>query len=747
MADSIVRLKVDSQEYDAKIKRAADGLQNLGRSLHEAGNTFADADEKQVEFVRELGKMETVSKTTKGSINEMTHAFTELSVTYSKMTDEEKQSPFGKALSSSLDELKGRIREGKTELEKIGQSLQDTSSKGSSTGGMIDTLTDKFTVNIDAMKLFNMGLQAAEGALSVAKDAFFASEQNVDEWGRVVASSQSVYEGFLTAINNGDISGFLTNIDDIVRAARKAYDELDRLGTMKTIQSPQFSKQEAENNRMRLMLMTGRYIEPGDGQRAANGLKNGDLLSPEQLRNIEKHLQNGMTTIVNLTKNEIDQTGRAINAYYDKLAKQNGMTMAEFRKGTSSMAEFDKRIKGYQNYQKFEREHTTTVTMTGTNGLPISQSIRDNAVNPYAQYRNWGTFRVDKMGENSFNDLVGLIRQQQQQQSQMYSTLGQAYRTINRAEGVTVRDILGGGGSAGGGGTHTPKPAKTEIVPEEGMPAYVKAIQKELQGKLDFEKDSGIRQGLLMDIEALKEEYQQMTTLPKIGDELSDDFTEALSPLQQLNAELKELREQLEMSPDTAEYQNRLQAIADKEQEIKKFKGETDSSNEAKSTAKAWQTAAGAVQSVGSALQSLEDPSAKIVGIIGQAVANIALGFAQATAKDTKLGVWGWIASVAGGLSTMVSTISAIHSATGYAEGGIVKGTTYSGDQIPAMLNAGEVVLSASQQNTLAQDLQGAGVRNLQLSAVLTAEQIKLTLNNNGRRWGKGELVTTNFRQ
>ena len=279
------------------------------------------------------------------------------------------------------------------------------------------------------------------------------------------------------------------------------------------------------------------------------------------------------------------------------------------------------------------------------------------------------------------------------------------------------------------------------------MPAYVKKMQNDLQSKLDFEKDSGIRQGLLMDIEALKNEYQQMTTLPNLGEELSDDFTEALSPLQQLKAELKELREELELAPDATEYQNRLQAIADKEQEIKKFKGETDTTKEAKDSAKAWQAAAGSVQSVGSALQSLEDPSAKIVGIIGQAVANIALGFAQATAKDTKLGVWGWIASVAGGLATMVSTISAIHSATGYAEGGIVKGTTYSGDQIPAMLNAGEVVLNHSQVNTLANELQGTGVRNLQLSAVLSAEQIRLLLNNNGRRTGRGEYVTTNFRQ
>ena len=87
-----------------------------------------------------------------------------------------------------------------------------------------------------------------------------------------------------------------------------------------------------------------------------------------------------------------------------------------------------------------------------------------------------------------------------------------------------------------------------------------------------------------------------------------------------------------------------------------------------KATAEAWREAAGAIGSVGNALSGLEDPSAKIVGTVGQAIAQIALGFAQASAADSKLGVFGWIAAVAGGLGTMLSTISAIHNATGYAK-------------------------------------------------------------------------------
>ena len=80
-----------------------------------------------------------------------------------------------------------------------------------------------------------------------------------------------------------------------------------------------------------------------------------------------------------------------------------------------------------------------------------------------------------------------------------------------------------------------------------------------------------------------------------------------------------------------------------------------------------------------------------------------------------------------------------------HAAGGTVTGNTYSGDQIPALLNAGEVVLNRAQTGNLASQLEG-GVGAMQLSAIITGEQLRLVLNNNGRRTGRGEYVTTNFR-
>ena len=223
-----------------------------------------------------------------------------------------------------------------------------------------------------------------------------------------------------------------------------------------------------------------------------------------------------------------------------------------------------------------------------------------------------------------------------------------------------------------------------------------------------------------------------------------------LAPLQQLNTELQHLRELLETAPNTEAYQTVLQAIADKEKEIANFKGMATLNKDAEKSAKSFQTAAGAVTSLGSALGSLDDPGAKIAATVAQAIANIALAFSNADLKDGESGnLWYWIAATAAGVATMVSTISSIHSSTGYAQGGLIKGNSYSGDNIGGVvdgsqfvgLNAGELVLNASQQSMLASNLQGSGGGKMEIVGVLTGENVVLMADRFGRRTGRGELL------
>lgn len=157
-----------------------------------------------------------------------------------------------------------------------------------------------------------------------------------------------------------------------------------------------------------------------------------------------------------------------------------------------------------------------------------------------------------------------------------------------------------------------------------------------------------------------------------------------------------------------------------------------------------WKDAARAVQSVGGALAGIEDPAVKIAGTIAQAVAEIALSFAEALNKKESRagGVWGWIAAAAAGTATMISTIASVKSATRHAGGGIVGGNTPSGDLQPVLLNSGELILNKAQQGNLAGQLQGGRAEHGGTPYV-TGEEIYLGLSNYLRRRGYGEIVTT----
>lgn len=152
--------------------------------------------------------------------------------------------------------------------------------------------------------------------------------------------------------------------------------------------------------------------------------------------------------------------------------------------------------------------------------------------------------------------------------------------------------------------------------------------------------------------------------------------------------------------------------------------------------------AAQAVSSIGDAFAGIEDPTAKAAGMVMQAIASIALGFATASTNANTAGTgWGQAGMAAAGAAAMATTISTIHSLTGFENGGEIKGNSYSGDNIPIMANAGEIVLTRAQAGNVAAALQGSG-NNVHVTGELRGESIYLAVNRSLKRRGKGELVT-----
>lgn len=99
------------------------------------------------------------------------------------------------------------------------------------------------------------------------------------------------------------------------------------------------------------------------------------------------------------------------------------------------------------------------------------------------------------------------------------------------------------------------------------------------------------------------------------------------------------------------------------------------------------------------AIQQLgQDSAAAKAGLVLQAIGQIILGFAQASAQDSKLGVIGWIAAIAAGTAVMISTISQLQS---FSQGGIFQGSKTVGDHNLARVNSGEMILTKTQQGNL----------------------------------------------
>ena len=231
MANSLLKLTVESSEYDAKLKKAAEGVRHLADVAHKSAGDMTGLEQSTLDYIKSIGEMETKSRSAAGQVRELESTYKELKVIYDQLNDVEKADEGGKALAASLEQLRQRAQDAKKSLDDASRSLQGNEEATQQDSMSISDLTSKLGINIKSLVSWGAALGAGKVALDVLKDAFFNNEEQLDEWGRICESSESLYNGFLNALNTGDISGYLENIGRITEAARAAYDALDELAT------------------------------------------------------------------------------------------------------------------------------------------------------------------------------------------------------------------------------------------------------------------------------------------------------------------------------------------------------------------------------------------------------------------------------------------------------------------------------------------------------------------------------------
>ena len=123
MANSLLKLTVESSEYDAKLKKAAEGVRHLADVAHKSAGDMTGLEQSTLDYIKSIGEMETKSRSAAGQVRELESTYKELKVIYDQLNDVEKADEGGKALAASLEQLTQRAQDAKTSLDDATKSL------------------------------------------------------------------------------------------------------------------------------------------------------------------------------------------------------------------------------------------------------------------------------------------------------------------------------------------------------------------------------------------------------------------------------------------------------------------------------------------------------------------------------------------------------------------------------------------------------------------------------------------------
>ncbi|MBR4648771.1 MAG: hypothetical protein IKO67_01295 [Bacteroidaceae bacterium] len=701
MADIISRLKLESGEFDSKIKRAGQELLAYSEHCKKFSLQMGFANKDAVEFAKQLGSMATTSTTVRGKINELSEAFINLKVMYNNMTDKEKEHPFGKNLAASLDQLKGRINDAKDDLANVTKELNNTGKQSQETGGFLDKLKDRFVVNLDAMKLFNVGLKAAKGALNVVKDAFLASEANVDMWGRTMEASEALYEGFCNALNRSDFTGFLSRIDEIVSAAKEAYNALDELGTYRTIQRPENAKRAAEETRLRTMLRTGRYIASTSGAKSAYGLKEGDVLTDEARAGYQRSLERLMTQTISETRRNISKTQNAVDKLYNEIASFSGISRSDFKNTIQNWDTYQSTFRDVKNYNDWNDKNVPWYVKAGSRE---AYQLYVGAHNPYYNSRTlaWRDF---KDSGDKFNRAQSLAEESYGLSSQLYSSQMRNSRALNAGGSSGGRGGGRSGGRGGGRGNghgYEPKTQVIDMKPMEGL--GMPDIYDRWGNKIEIPQARPLTPEQRMRNEILTQGQGILSSIPSL-----------VFP---------------EQSEEARAYIKRKSNQYDREQNYAKLGEKFDESS------KTW-------ADMNSNLNNI------VAGVEG-------LGIEVPSGFKKMIGLTQTVSTIMSGISSILLLInttqwtSKLIPGIGLHAGGVVRAATgtvvpgnYGFDAVPALLTSGETVLTRAQAGNIASQLQQGSKGESTMQPYTTGEYVYLGVKNHLQRNGQGEIVTT----
>lgn len=131
MAQVITQFKLETTQFDSKLRDAAQGLKNVVNVANNAGKSFTGFSQEAIKAAQSLGQIESGANNVKDRVKDLVGSFNDAAKAYNKLSEEQRNSDFGKALAGSLQQLQGRIQDAKQELYGLGDAINDVKSKSS----------------------------------------------------------------------------------------------------------------------------------------------------------------------------------------------------------------------------------------------------------------------------------------------------------------------------------------------------------------------------------------------------------------------------------------------------------------------------------------------------------------------------------------------------------------------------------------------------------------------------------------
>ena len=593
-------------------------------------------------------------------------------------------------MADVITRFKVESGEYEAKVNKAKKSLNDFENSGKKAGGSLEGFANAMGLSTAKLGALGLAVTAGSAAVKVATDTFFASESNIDAWGRTVESVKGAYDVFIQSISNGDWSNFLTRLNEAIQGSRDLYDALDRFGSIKANNAAAIALKQRDIQDLRLRKQNGENVDALLETATAE-------LARLQSQEVEAGMAAGVKQMVNALRNS-------------GLDEQISTALAEeLLKGGQDA--FDKYA---AQYSELKAKGTETKTRYGVGGMGGSYSYTESDFN---------IENLSKQEQDLYKIAAAITERETTLQEGIanYATAVTQGSSALREEFRNNRYSQQGGKSGGTGGS-----TKVTGLTDAQIAKNVADATEEMQRLIDQWIELDDRAGSVNDVLLILNSENSLTEFAEEADEGLDNLiarmTETQNATKRLTAEWNAMQDSFRNQ--AIDYT--IGAVASLGDAI----GGTTGSIIKLIAAQAQQVVQG-ISTIASMKAQEEAAYAEMTAELG-----------AAAASTMKAHSWIPFVGVAMGIGFVASMVAALMSLPKFAGGGLVGGTSYSGDTQLASVNSGELILNKAQQNSLANELQSGNTQPLRLSARMSGTDILFAINNALASEGKGQLIT-----